>query len=468
MQSARLIPVSGISNEREAEQRATSAVLAVIAVVRDLSIELFAPLGAPRAQRATVEAFTEVPYVLDKRHVRADGLIRITYGKRSWSCLVEVKTGSSCHTAAQINDYWAVARLKKLDHVLTISNEIAPNPSAHPTAGLRVQSNSKVQVSHLSWTRLLMTAVRLKQHAGVADPEQAWILGELIRYLEHPASGALAFSDMGPRWVAVRDGAKARTIDRRTDGLADVVSRWDQLLRYAALKLGAEIGNDVLQILPKTEQDPSVRVRQLVTRLIETGELSGTLRIPNTAGDLLVAADLRGQQVVASLDIAAPTNRGARARVTWLVGQLKDAPGRLVIESYRRNARYCTSSTLDEARENRVAPLGEVQGDPTRFRLVLRVPMGLGRLAGRKSPGFIDSALTLIDDFYGDVVQNLATWRPPAPKIKRLPVSDDNREGMDSQSDDSGPTTPLQSPYFQPPRQFEPTTIDGAARHSGS
>jgi len=37
-----------------------------------------------------------------------------------------------------------------------------------------------------------------KEHRGVADPGQAWILGELIRYLEHARSGALQFEDMGP------------------------------------------------------------------------------------------------------------------------------------------------------------------------------------------------------------------------------------------------------------------------------
>lgn len=51
---ARLIPVSGIGSAQEAEQRATSAFLAVLSVVRDLSMELLTPLGASRAQRAVV------------------------------------------------------------------------------------------------------------------------------------------------------------------------------------------------------------------------------------------------------------------------------------------------------------------------------------------------------------------------------------------------------------------------------
>ena len=40
-----------------------------------------------------------------------------------------------------------------------------------------------------------------KEDRGIADPDQAWIVGELIRYLEHPNSGALQF-------ISSQDGAE--------------------------------------------------------------------------------------------------------------------------------------------------------------------------------------------------------------------------------------------------------------------
>jgi len=213
---ARLIPTSGIGNDKEAEQRATSAFLAVLGVVRPFSKALLTPLGASRADRAEVECFTEVSYKTSGgKTFRPDGLIRVTYGSREpWSALVEVKTGSSQIDAEQVNQYWDLARDHGHDCVITISNEIAPSPGVHPTAGLKVRSNSKVAVHHFSWTRILSEAVMEKVHRGIDDPEQAWILSELIRYLEHPSSGALQFSDMGPAWVAVRDGARASALNR--------------------------------------------------------------------------------------------------------------------------------------------------------------------------------------------------------------------------------------------------------------
>lgn len=330
-----------------------------------------------------------------------------------------MKTGDNVLETDQINAYWDLARAEKFDHVLTISNEIAPNADAHPTEGLRVRANSPVQVSHLSWTAILTSAVRLKQFAGVEDPEQAWILGELIRYLEHPASGALAFGDMGPNWVAVRDAARTATLTKRDNGVEDVGSRWDQLLRYGALKLGSEIGEDVIHVLSRNHREAKARTAHLVDSLCADGRLEGTLRIPNTVGDLELEADLHGQHLAAAVEMNAPDDRGAVGRVSWLVNQLKDAPADLVIESYVKKARTPTTARLSDIRDDRTLALDDQKREPYRFRVIHRTAMGRGRTTGKKNPGFIDSVLELINDFYGRVVQNLTPWTPPAPKMKR-------------------------------------------------
>ncbi|MFV1990216.1 MAG: TerD family protein, partial [Acidimicrobiales bacterium] len=61
-QRARIIPVSGIANDREAEQRATSALLAVLGIVRPFSRAVLSPLGASRAEKAVVETFIETTF----------------------------------------------------------------------------------------------------------------------------------------------------------------------------------------------------------------------------------------------------------------------------------------------------------------------------------------------------------------------------------------------------------------------
>jgi hypothetical protein len=81
--------------------------------------------------------------------------------------------------------------------LLTISNDIPAMAGQHP---VRVDKRKlkRVALHHYSWSQILSGAVMQKEHRGVADLDQAWILGELIRYLEHPRSGALELDDMAP------------------------------------------------------------------------------------------------------------------------------------------------------------------------------------------------------------------------------------------------------------------------------
>ncbi len=427
MQRARIIPVSGISNDKEAEQRAASALLAVLTVVRDLSGELLSPLGASKAAKATVECFTEVVFKVGGKPVRPDGLIRVTFGKATWTALVEFKTGPAKLGADQINEYWDLAREQKFDHVITISNELSPVPGQHPTDGLRVRANSPVEVTHYSWTAILTSAIKIKQHRGVADPEQAWILEELIRYLEHPASGALAFNDMGPGWTTTRDKAKLGTLSPKDPEAVEFAGNFEQLARYAALLLGSKVGGNVDVAYPRTQNDAATRLKALVASVCESGTVTTELKIPDTAGSIILTADLRASQIHAQTTITAPTDRGAKARNTWLVNQLVNAPGTVRVDAYTKQARQPTSRTLDELREDRGANITDVKNPPTKYRLTASLKMGQGRKSGSKSPGFIDSVLQAIADFYANVLQDVTEWHPKAPRIeeRQPPVAPD-------------------------------------------
>jgi len=424
-QSARLIPVAGIKGDREAEQRATSALLAVLSVVRDLSHDLLSPLGASSAGKAVVETFTEVTIESNGKPVRPDGLIRVTYGKRSFTALVEVKTGDNKLDKDQLNSYWQAAREAKYDHIITISNEIAAS-GFHPVQGLRVQKNSPVQITHLSWTRILSTALRIKNHKGVDDPEQAWILGELVRYLEHHASGVMQTADMGVEWTAVRDGARAGTLNRRTPGVREVAAKIDEVFTFASLILSSEIGEDVDVVLSKSLRDHTLRLDSFTKAMIDGQPVPGTLRIPHTAGDIKTSIDLRAQQMSASVDVKAPEDKGARGRVGWLLSQLDDSDDDVIIESYARNARVPIATSLGAARRDRGVLLADDRSEAHRFVLMKRVPMPHGRRSSARKAGFVDGYMSMVADFYENVVQRVTPWQPPAPKRKQVePTSHD-------------------------------------------
>jgi hypothetical protein len=428
-QIARLIPVSGITNSTEAEMRATSALLSVLAIVRDFSIAVLSPLGASTARKALVEAFIETRFKLDDGTVvRPDGLIQVTYGSSVWKTLIEVKTSNNLLQAEQITGYLNVARQQGIDTVLTISNEIGIG-TQHPCAGVRVRSNSKVLLAHLSWTEILAQAVRAKVHHGVSDPEQAWILGELIRYLEHPASGAMDLDDMGPSWAAARDAARAGTLRRTGPECREVVQRWDQLIRFAALRLGSITGADVQPVVPRAQSDPNVRFSQLADSLTNHGVLDGTIRVPNACGDIAVTADLRARQIATSTDVTAPTDRGSRARVTWLLRQLgADTPRDVSIEAWPRMARQPLTAGLAAAQENRDLLLDPDRREILRFRATRRTEMGQNRKDGGRSPGFIESTTKAINDFYSNVVQQIVPWTARPPQARHTVQPTERRE----------------------------------------
>ena len=401
----------------------------MLTAVRDLATDILGPLGASRAQRAVVEAYAEVSFRSNGKVIRPDGLIRVDYGKTTWTTLLEFKTGTSVLDAEQINTYWDVARAEGFDHLITISNEICTIPGEHPTNGLRVRANSPVKVTHLSWTAILTSAIKIRQHRGVDDPDQAWILGELIRYLQHPASGAMAFSDMGQSWTGVRDDARTDSLSKRDPSVADIANRFDQLLRYAALVLGSEIGEDVVPAFPKTQRDPRKRVAHLVDELCSSGQLTGALRIPHTVDDLEVIADLRAQTLAISASVSAPLDRGGRARITWLVNQLASSSGDLTIGAYGKGARTPIETTLSKVRDDRSALIGDDKKDPARFTLISYSAMGRGRKSGKKTAGFIESILDAIGEFYENTLQPITPWQPRAPRrIAPEPARDDPAE----------------------------------------
>ena len=198
-------------------------------------VAVLSPLGASTARKAAVEAFIETSFKLDDGTiVRPDGLIQATYGSFPWKALVEVKTG----------------------------NNLLPR-----------SSSARVH-------RVAAHTVRAKVHRGVSDPEQAWMLGELIRYLQHPASGAMHLDDMGANRPGTRDAAREGTLRRTDDACREIAQRWDQVMRFAALRLGSHIGVDVQPVVPRAHADPTVRLSHLTESVATRGVLDGTLRRP--------------------------------------------------------------------------------------------------------------------------------------------------------------------------------------------
>ena len=226
----------------------------------------------------------------------------------------------------QLENYLDIAREQGFDALITISNEIPAIAGQHP-AKVDKRKLRKVALHHWSWAYVLSTAVMQKEHRGISDPEQAWILGELIRYLEHPRSGALEFDDMGGNWVTVRDAVTAGTL-RATDKAApDVAARFDALLRFASLRLGTPAWH---RRPAGAEPQGARRSRPSRTVAVDQHGDDGATgrRHPDSArvAPINIVADLRAGRITCYADVDAPREGRPTTRVNWLLRQLKDAP----------------------------------------------------------------------------------------------------------------------------------------------
>jgi hypothetical protein len=416
-QPARLIPVAGIRGQEEQERRATSALLAVMGAVPEFGHALASGLGAPKGRIST---FAEVQFKDGDGKVSIpDGAIVIERGKTRWRALVEVKTGSAALQTEQVNRYLDLARDHGLDAVVTISNQITSRPTDLPVA-VDKRKLKKVGVYHLSWWRIITEAVLQYRFRGISDPDQAWILGELVAYLDHENSGASGFQDMGENWVRVRDGARQGTLRAADKEVRAVAERWEQFIDYLALGLSQDLGRDVEPVRPRKQTLPE-RLDTVVQELAANGALAGAVRVPDAIAPLALHADLKARQLTTSVTVDGPRQGRPSPRINWILRQLSDAPAGLRITVAFANTRETTSLLLSEAREypQRLLSPTDAKREPRTFELAMTRPLGLK--SGKGQGSFVRETRRQIIDFYGELVQNLKPWQAKAPQLPEPP-----------------------------------------------
>lgn len=410
---ARLIPTAGIKGQQEQERRAVSALLAVMRAVPDFAYALLTPLGAPKGRIAT---FVETQFkdVEGKTHI-PDGVIVVERGKKQWRALVEVKTGTGELTTEQVSRYIDICKAEKFDVVITLSNRITASPTDLPFTVDKRRLKS-CDVRHLSWWSVITEAVLQYRHRGIADPDQAWILGELIAYLDHENSGAGGFHDMGDKWVRVRDDAKNETLRPTDPDVREIVARWEQFTDYVALGMSQDLGRDVTPVRPR-RMELAERIERGVRLLGADGLLTSCLKVPDAIAALEIEANLRTRRVNVRTTVGAPKEGRPLTRIAWMLRQLKQAPADLRIEVAFANSRETTSLLVSEAQQHpeRLLSPTDPKRDPKSFTLALGRKMGQKR---GKGPGsFVGDTKLQTLDFYRDVLQSLRAWTPKAPKL---------------------------------------------------
>ncbi|MDJ0461708.1 TerD family protein [Streptomyces sp. H27-C3] len=398
--SARLFPASSLKSDHEREVRATSILLSIMAQVPKFGHRLTAGFGAPAGR---METFTEVSLPNGDSPRRPDGVIRVERAGKLWTALVETKTNGNPLKAEQIQAYMDIAARRGYEAVITLSNDVALEGS--PLVDVRIDGRRKHKVAlwHLSWAEVTHQAQMLINHEGVRHESQAWLLRELLHYLQHDNSGCHGFQNMGPAWVPVRRGIDEETLCTGDARTVLVVESWERLIRQVCLRLGGEIGEKVVPVQrARRGTDPRSRRIALADRLCEDGLLHAEVRIEGAPGILLITADLRLSRLRTSIEIPAPELGYPLTWVKRLVKQLGEAPADLHVQTLVEGDGTGPRSTLEKLRPEPGDLLPKDSSQITGFRLSLS--KGIGSTRGNAESGFIRSVDSAVDRFYSSVV----------------------------------------------------------------
>lgn len=411
---ARLFPVPSLKSDKEREVRATSVLLSVMAQVPELGRRLTAGFGAPAGRMQT---FTEVSLPHGETPRRPDGVIRVERAGKLWTALVETKTNGNPLKAEQVQEYMDIAARRGYEAVITLSNDVALE--GVPMVEVKIDGRRKHKVSlwHLSWAEVAHQAQMLIRHEGVGNAAHAWLLQELLEYLQHENSGCHGFQNMGPAWVPVRKGIEDETLGPGDPRAVEVVESWERLIRQVCLRLGGELGQKALPVQrARRGSDPLERRAAAGASLCADGRLAAELRIDGTSRVIAVTADLRTAKVRTSVEVPAPPGSYPLATAKRLLRLLAEAPADLHVESLVEGANG-PRGTLERLRPEPADLLPGNGAQLTGFRLSLI--KGMGNTRGNAESGFIRSVDDAVERFYHGVVAHLGAVEGQRPGGRR-------------------------------------------------
>lgn len=419
---ARLFPVLADTSR---EKRMASIFLSLLPQIPPLATAVLSTVGMRVGKRTTIEAFTEV--VLKEgsdTNDRPDGLLIVSTGKTTWSALIEAKIGKSKLGADQVQRYIEMAKANGIDAVITISNEFVARAD-HSPVSIPKNLLRKTGLYHWSWTWLATQCEILAVQNAVEDREQTFLLKEVLRFLNHPGTGVERFSQMGSGWKdLVQAVTNNGTLKKTAAEVEESVGCWFEEERDLSLQLSRHVGQPVETIIErKLKDDPVARLKAGISQLVDDQCLASTYRIPDSAADIDVIADLTRKTVSAGMKIKAPLDRkSTKARVNWLLRMLKEDDGRIIIRAHWPGRAPATQEPLSVLRENPDTLQTENKdAAPHAFEVLLVESLGK-RFAGRRT--FIEDIERIVPDCYDLVGQYLRAWQAPPPRpVKSRPVS---------------------------------------------
>lgn len=429
----RLFPVFP---ESAREQRTLSIVLAALTSVRPLAEKILLPFRVRLGRRTSLSCYTEVTLANEIKGSkdRPDALIVVDSGRGEWTALVEAKVGKNVVDEEQLERYIELAKLNGINAVITISNELTPDPTINPIQPRRALPRN-VDLFHLSWSSILTHAFLLvsAKESPFDNDDEAFIVSELVRYLDDANSGRVPLDQMNKDWPKVVGDVQAgHPINGKLPEIAEMVTTWHQEARDVALIMTRRLKEPVSLAVSRNEiANPRGWVESEIREFCESKALSFELDVPNAASRLAVRADFLRRSISVCMKVGAPLDKASNsARLNWLLKQLQRSElSKITIRCITRGKGFNYGAMADviDTKSDEVKSLAEIVS----FEIESTADLG-GRFNSRKK--FVESLEELVPDFYANVGQYVQAWVPPPPQVERTqPVEAKTEEVASSQ-----------------------------------
>jgi hypothetical protein len=410
--AARLIPVA---NGSQRERCAASVLVAALSVVRPFAEAIFTTVGKNVGSKTSVAAFTEVVFKkqLAEANCRPDGLLVVSTPRSEWRAIVEAKIGTAQINPGQLSLYCRLAVENKIDAIITISNELT-SFAEHLPYDVPKELVGKVEVYHWSWMTLVTLATLLLSTADDEfDPEQHFILKEMLRYLSHENTDVRGFHQMNPEWPLLLERVQSGAdVHKDHPHVIKTICAWHQEQSDICLILSRKLKVPVtLRLKKHFKDDQDARVEFDSEEFATTKRLRASFEIPNLAGPLEVTADALRRNIICLICVQAPEDRKRyESRLHWLLKQLPsdmNIPAGVHIRWKNGGASF--GKVADLRANPKVGDINRPGAVPKCFEIMTRTDLGK-KFSGTKN--FIEILETAVPQFYDNIARHIRAWQP--------------------------------------------------------
>ena len=313
--AAQLIP-----SFKKTERRLLSVFMRVLDIVPEFRGEVLELVGYRGGKTSEYKSFMEPSFdLLSGPSVRPDGLICCKRGSKEWGALVEAKSDKNGIRPEQVADYANLAKLLKIDTVISISNEFSANPEQIPYTLAKGKRKGR-NIYHLSWPQLASLMAMFVEGKNGLNHAEKMVMKETIRFFSSKDSGVSTFDEMSPNWKNFVGSANTVIgFSNNTPGVADIVKDWLQEQRDLGVKLNEKIGGGVDVWYPlKQRNDPAERRKGIRDKFTTDYQMEAIYVFKTSKNKLTVLADLKACSTTFVYQFSPPAGKQIRALSTWL------------------------------------------------------------------------------------------------------------------------------------------------------